>query len=553
MEIPSAGNFLERIIEEDIENQVYQRPIHTRFPPEPNGYLHIGSLYAININHSAAKKFGGEFNLRYDDTNPLKEDMEYVNAILEDMKWAGYDPGKNIFYGSDYFDTIYDLTIKLIERGLAYVCDLTADQMREYRGTLTTPGTDSPYRDRGIQENLNLFTQMRDGKFIPGERVLRAKIDMASPNINMRDPAIYRILEAEHYRSGAKWKIYPMYDYAHPIQDAIEGITHSMCSIEFKDHRPLYEWVLNSLDFAFPEPPKQREFGRMNITGAITSKRYLRQLVALNYVDGWDDPRLPTVKGLRRRGFTQASIHNFLNEIGIARDMSTVDISMLEHCLREDLKSKARAVMAVLDPLPVTITNYPEGVEEYVDVEYNGENPDLGKRQLPFCKKILVEREDFMETPEKGFHRLYPGNEVRLKGAYFIKCAEVVKDESGNVIELLCTYDPETKSGSGNVTRKVKATLHWLSAEHNIPARVNLYGRLLADENISGEEIDWTQYVDPNSKIVLENVRVENLINPQPEDKFQFLRHGYFVVDMKRTDEKLTFNRIVSLKDTKKR
>ncbi|MDR1558746.1 MAG: glutamine--tRNA ligase/YqeY domain fusion protein [Clostridiales bacterium] len=551
----SALNFLERIIEEDIRDNVYHRSVHTRFPPEPNGYLHIGSLYAININHGAAKRFGGVFNLRFDDTNPLKEDMEYVGAIIEDMKWAGYDPGENIFFGSDYFETIYELTINLIENGQAFVCDLSPDELRESRGTLTTPGVNSPYRNRSVEENLKLFEGMKNGLYNPGEKVLRAKIDMASANINMRDPTIYRVLNADHYRSGDKWRVYPMYDYAHPIQDAIEGITHSMCSFEFKDHRPLYEWVLNALSFAFPEPPKQREFGRMNITGAITGKRYLRQLVSQGYADGWDDPRLPTVKGLRRRGFTVESIHDFLGEIGVARDNSTVDISMLENSLRKDLKPKAKTVMAVLDPLPVEIINYPEGADEWVEVENNAENPELGIRKLPFSRNLLVEREDFMEVPEKGFRRLFPGNEVRLKGAYFIKCEEVLKDDNGAAVKLLCTYDPATKSGGSFTERKVKATLHWLDAARTLPARVNLYGRLLLNENITGEEPNWPRLVDPASLIVMENARMEESLSAAlPEDKFQFIRHGYFVCDIhSKPEEKLVFNRIVALKDTKKK
>jgi glutaminyl-tRNA synthetase len=482
--------------------------------------------------------------------------MEYVHAIIEDLKWAGYEPGENIFYGSDYFQKIYELTLRLIENGLAFVCELTPDEMRQTRGTLTSPGENSPFRDRSVQENLLLLEQMYKGMYAPGEKVLRAKIDMASPNMNMRDPVIYRILDAEHYRTGSDWRIYPMYDYAHPIQDAIEGITHSMCSLEFKDHRPLYEWVLNALSFEFPEPPKQREFGRSNITGAITGKRYLRQLVSGGYVDGWDDPRLPTVKGLRRRGFTKESIHHFLEEIGVARDMkSTVDISMLEHCLREDLKPKAPTVMAVLDPLLVVITNYPEGQTEWVNVENNAENEKLGSRRLPFSRHIYVEREDFREQPEKGFHRLYPGNEVRLKSAYFIRCTEVIKEANGHVTEIHCTYDPATKSGLDFTERKVKATLHWLDAAHTKHARVNLYNRLLTDENITGDTIEWNDYLDSQSKIVLEDILIEETLRDvKPEDKFQFIRHGYFVADIAwRPGDKLTFNRIVSLKDSKKK
>ncbi|MDR1641565.1 MAG: glutamine--tRNA ligase/YqeY domain fusion protein [Clostridiales bacterium] len=548
----ASSNFLEKIIEEDLAAGAYSRPIHTRFPPEPNGYLHIGSLYAVNINYSAAKKYDGAFNLRLDDTNPLKEDEEYVKAIIEDMKWAGFDPGENVFYGSDYFGKIYELTEQLIKNGDAFVCDLSPDELRASRGTLTSPGTDSPWRNRTPEESLDLFRRMKNGEFPPGTRVLRAKIDMASPNMNMRDPAIYRILDADHYRAGDEWKIYPMYDYAHPIQDAIENITHSMCSVEFKDHRPLYEWVLKALSFEFPEPPKQREFGRINITGAITGKRYLRQLVEGGYVDGWDDPRLPTVKGLRRRGFTKESIKAFLGEIGVARDMSTVDITMLEHSLREDLKAKAPAVMAVLDPLKVIIDNYPDDTIEYMDVENNAENAEMGSRKLPFSKSLIIEREDFQEVPEKGFRRLYPGNEVRLKGAYFVKCTSAVKDEAGNITEVHCTYDPETRSGLSFTARKVKATLHWLCEGKTVPVAVNLYGRLLKGE--IGEDYNWDELVDPESKVVCKEAQAEeSLADASPESKWQFIRHGYFVADLASKPGSLVFNRIVALKDTKRK
>lgn len=546
-----TSNYLHKIVDEDIENQVYSRPICTRFPPEPNGYLHIGSAFAINISHTVAKKYNGYFNLRMDDTNPLKEDMEYVNAIIEDMKWMGFDPQDRIFFGSDYYEQIYQYAIELIKMGKAYVCDLTPDEVREYRGTLTEPGKNSPYRDRSVEENLDLFQRMRNGEFKSGEKTLRAKIDMSSPNINMRDPVIYRIQHATHYRTKDEWCIYPMYDYAHPLQDAIEGVTHSMCSNEFADHRPLYEWVLNTL--GFKEPPKQREFGRLNLTGVVTSKRYLKELVFGKYVDGWDDPRLPTIKGLRRRGFTPESIKAFLAEIGVPRSISTVDISMLEQCLRDDLKAKAPAVMSILRPLKVTITNYEEGKSELLTIENNPQNEELGFREVPFSRHIYIDSEDFMEEPVKGFHRLYPGNEVRLKGAYFIKCEEVVKDEAGNVVELRCTYDPETKSGSGFTGRKVKGTIHWLDESFAIPAQVRLYDKLISDESLLRDEtLTWDERINKNSEIILNDCLVEKtLMNAEKESKYQFIRHGYFTVDSKyTTKDQLVFNRIVSLKDS---
>jgi len=545
------SNFIEKIVGADIEEGVYSRGICTRFPPEPNGYLHIGSAYAISISHTIAKKYDGKFNLRFDDTNPLKEDIEFVHSIIADMKWLGYDPGERIFYGSDYSDQIYDYAVQLIKKGKAYVDDLTPEEMKEYRGTLTEPGKNSPYRDRSVEENLDLFQRMKNGEFPNGAKVLRAKIDMSSPNMNMRDPAIYRIQHAHHYRTGDKWCIYPMYDYAHPLQDAIEGITHSLCSIEFRNHRPLYEWVLNELDFI--EPPKQREFGRLNLTGVVTSKRYLRQLVFGNYVDGWDDPRMVTVQGMRRRGFTPESIKRFCEEIGIAKVETTIDISLLEHCLREDLKPKAPSVMAVLRPLKVIITNYPENSVEMLTIDNNAENEALGKREVPFSKVIYIEQDDFMENPVKGYNRLAPGVEVRLKGAYFVKCEEVIKDESGNVVELRCTYDPATKSGSGFEGRKVKGTIHWVSAEHAIPAEVHLYDKLmLDDELLKDESIPWEEKLNPGSKIVLENCMLEPAMADAPaESKYQFIRHGYFCVDRKyTTPEKLVINRIVPLKDS---
>lgn len=548
------SNFLQRIVEEDIGNKVYSRDICTRFPPEPNGYLHIGSAYAININYTVAKKYNGEFNLRLDDTNPLKEDIEYVNAIIEDMKWIGFDPKDRIYYGSDYYQRLYNYAVMLIKKEKAYVCDLNAEQTRQYRGTLTEAGKESPYRNRSVEENLNLFEKMKAGEFEAGTRVLRAKIDMSSPNMNMRDPVIYRIQKVSHYRTGNDWCIYPMYDYAHPIQDAIEGITHSMCSIEFKDHRPLYEWVLNEIEIK--EPPKQREFGRMNISGAITSKRYLRQLVFGNYVDGWDDPRLPTLKGLRRRGFTPESIKTFLGEIGVSKSESTIDIAMLEHFLRDDLKTKVPCYMAVLNPLKVVITNYPENQTELLDIENNVENEELGYRQVTFSKKIYIEKEDFMEIPEKGFRRLTQGAEVRLKGAYFIKCEEVIKNEAGEVIQLNCTYDPETKSGLGFTGRKVKGTIHWVNAYDAVKAEINIYEKLIDDEELLKDDSKpWEERISANSKQVFKNALVEPILKNAPkESRYQFIRNGYFVVDHKySTDEKLVFNRIVALKDSKKK
>lgn len=548
------SNFIQKIVEEDMENKVYDRDICTRFPPEPNGYLHIGSAYAINISYTIYKKYNGQFNLRLDDTNPLKEDIEYVNAIIEDMKWIGFDPKDRIFYGSDYYEKLYNYAVELIKKGKAYVCDLNAEQIRQYRGTLTEAGKESPYRNRSIEENLDLFERMRAGEFESGQKVLRAKIDMSSPNMNMRDPVIYRIQKVEHYRTGNSWCIYPMYDYAHPLQDAIEGITHSLCSIEFKDHRPLYEWVLNEV--GIKQPPKQREFGRMNISGAITSKRYLRELVFGNFVDGWDDPRLPTLKGLRRRGFTPESIKTFLGEIGVSRSESTIDIAMLEHFLRDDLKTKVPCYMAVLRPLKVVITNYPKDTTEILDIENNVENEELGRRQVTFSNELYIEQEDFMEVPVKGFRRLAPGVEVRLKGAYFIKCEEVIKDENGNIVELHCTYDPQTKSGSGFEGRKVKGTLHWVNAKDAIKVEVNLYEKLIEDEELLKDNTKtWEQKINPNSKITLTNSLVEPILKNAPkESKYQFIRNGYFVVDNKyTTDDKLVFNRIVALKDTKKK
>ncbi|WP_046214042.1 glutamine--tRNA ligase/YqeY domain fusion protein [Paenibacillus wulumuqiensis] len=543
-------HFIHKVIEEDIREQAYHRPIATRFPPEPNGYLHIGSAFAIITNAELARQYKGLFKLRMDDTNPLKESMEYVHSIIDDIKWLGYDP--EVHFGSDYGEHYYEAAIRLIRKGKAYVCDLPPDEMARYRGTLTEPGMNSPYRDRSVDENLALLAGMRAGKDAAGSRVLRAKIDMASPNMTLRDPVLYRIIHAPHYRTGEAWCIYPMYDFAHPIEDALEGITHSLCSIEFKEHRPLYEWVLNELDIN--EPPKQREFGRLNITGAVTSKRYLRELVEGGYVDGWDDPRLPTLQGLRRRGFTSESIRSFFREIGMIRTSSTVDIAMLEHSIRQDLKPHTRSAMVILDPVKVIITNYPADKTEWLTVENNAENEDMGTRELPFTRELWIEREDFMEEPVRGFHRLSPGVEVRLKGAYFIRCEHVVRDvSSGEITELHCTYDPATRSGSGFNARKVKATLHWVSAAHGVKVETHLYDRLLREpDTIPAENADWQNRINPDSLIRLTGSIAEpSLGEAAIGDRFQFIRHGYFVVDSKySTAKRLVFNRIVSLKDS---
>ncbi|MDR0268113.1 glutamine--tRNA ligase/YqeY domain fusion protein [Paenibacillus sp.] len=548
-----ASDFLTKLVKEDVENSVYSRPVATRFPPEPNGYLHIGSAYAIHINHSIARKFNGTFNLRFDDTNPLKEDAKYVEAIREDMEWLGIKPP--VYFGSDYSEQYYEAAVKLIRKGKAYVCDLTPEQMTEYRGTLTEPGKDSPFRNRSAQENLDLFAQMKTGNFPSSSKVLRAKIDMSAPNINLRDPVLYRIIHAEHYRTGNEWCIYPMYDFAHPIQDSIEGITHSLCSAEFIDHRSLYDWVLSELEVV--GPPKQREFGRLNISGFVTSKRYLRELVERGYVDGWDDPRLPTLKGLRRRGVTPEGIQNFLEEIGVFRQNSMVDSAMLEHFIRQDLKEKAISVMAVLEPLKVIITNYPDLETEMLELKNNENNETLGSREVPFSRELYIEKEDFMEEPVAGFLRLSLGVEVRLKGAYFLKCEHVVKDPlTGKVKELYCTYDPETKSGSGFNARKVKSTIHWVSAKHGIPAQIHLYDKLLKEEAVILEsDNDWDKIVNPDSRIEMKQA----ILEPYLQDAsfgvtYQFIRHGYFCLDTKHSSaSEWVFNRSVSLKDSWKK
>ena len=542
-----SSNFIHEIIDQDIADG-FSRQIHTRFPPEPNGYLHIGSAKAIYINVSTAKKYGGLFNLRYDDTNPNKEDTEYVDSILRDLKWLGAEPTGGIYYGSDYFDKCYEYAIKLIKEGKAYVCDLTGDEVREYRGTLTQPGKESPYRNRSVEENLELFERMKNGEFADGTHTLRAKIDMASPNINMRDPVIYRISHTSHHRQGDKWCIYPLYDYAHPIQDALEGITHSLCSIEFENHRPLYDWVVDNI--GFEAKPKQREFARLNVTYTVMSKRYLRQLVETGAVDGWDDPRMPTLCGLRRRGYTPSSIFNFVKMAGVAKSYSLVDIEMLEYCIRDELNQTAERRIAVTEPLKVTITNYPEGQCEYFEVANNPNNPDAGVRKIPFTKNIYVERSDFMEEPIPKFFRLKPGGEVRLMGAYIVRCDEVVKDADGNVIELRCSADLETKNGMPVDGRKVKGTIHWVSAEHAIDADIMMYNRLFTIPDLSdlGEDKTYNDYLNPDSVKKLTGCKLEpSIADAQPGERFQFVRMGYFCKDTKYDN---TFNSIVGLKDT---
>ena len=543
---PIASNFIRNIIIEDLESGKH-KDIITRFPPEPNGYLHIGHAKAITLNFELADEFEGRTHLRFDDTNPTKEDTEYVESIKEDVKWLGFE-WDELYFASDYFEEMYQRAILLIKKGKAFVCDLTAEEIREYRGTLTVAGKESPYRNRDVEENLKLFEQMKSGQLEEGEKVLRAKIDMASPNMNMRDPVLYRIVHADHHNTKDEWCIYPMYDYAHPLEDAIEGITHSLCSLEFEDHRPLYDWVIRECETE--KQPRQIEFARLNITNTVMSKRKLKVLVDEGFVDGWDDPRMPTIAGLRRRGYTPESIRNFCREIGVAKANSVVDEQMLEHFVREDLHAKAPRTMAILRPLKVVITNYPENQVEMLDAENNPEDPSMGIRQLPFSRDIYIEQEDFMENPPKKYFRLFPGNEVRLKHAYFIKCNEVIKDDEGNVIELRCSYDIETKSGTGFKGRKVKGTIHWVDANNAVPAEFRLYQPLILDDD--GEEDDhFTDKVNPNSLEILQGFIEANIKAAKPQDKFQFFRHGYFNVDPKYTsEEKLVFNRIVPLKSS---
>jgi glutaminyl-tRNA synthetase len=544
------SNFIRTIMKEDLETGKHKE-IVTRFPPEPNGYLHIGHAKSIVINFGLADEFNGRTNLRFDDTNPLKEDQEYVDAIKEDVKWLGFE-WDDLRFASDYFEEMYNRAVLLIKKGKAYVDDLTPEQIREYRGTLTEPGKESPYRNRSVEENLDLFERMRNGEFEDGSKVLRAKIDMASPNINMRDPVLYRIYHAPHHNTGDKWCIYPMYDFAHPIEDAIEGVTHSLCTTEFEDHRPLYDWVIRECEME--NKPQQIEFGRLNISNTVMSKRKLKQLVDEGFVDGWDDPRMPTISGLRRRGYTPEAIREFVKATGVSKGSGVVDAAMLEHFVREDLKLKAPRTMAILRPLKVVITNYPEDQVEWLDAEINPENPEMGIRQIPFSREIYIERDDFMENPPKKYFRLFPGNEVRLKHAYFIKCEEVIKDENGEVIELRCTYDPETKSGSGFTGRKVKGTIHWVDAKHAIPAEFRLYEPLITDTDENEEDNEdktFLDYVNPNSLEIVHGFIEPNMKDVKPYDKFQFFRHGYFSVDPKlSTKEKPVFNRIVSLKSS---
>ena len=550
----TSKNFIEQIIEKDIAEGKVPK-IVTRFPPEPNGYLHIGHAKSILLNYGLAQQYGGQFNLRFDDTNPTKEKTEFVESILADVKWLGADFGDRVFFASNYFDQMYEAAIKLIKKGKAYVCDLNADEIREYRGTLTEPGKNSPYRDRSVEENLDLFERMKNGEFPDGSKVLRAKIDMASPNINMRDPIIYRIARMNHHNTGDKWCIYPMYDFAHPIEDAIEGVTHSICTLEFEDHRPLYDWVVMELGYKdSPDgTPKQIEFAKLYLTNVITGKRYIKKLVEDGIVDGWDDPRLVSIAALRRRGFTPSAIKKFMELVGISKSQSSVDYAMLEYCVRDDLKLSAKRYMAVVDPVKLVIDNYPEDQVEYLDVENNQENEELGSRKVAFGKYLYIEREDFMEEPPKKYFRLFPGNEVRLKNAYFVKCVGFEKDEDGNVTTVHCTYDPETRSGSGFEGRKVKGTIHWVSAESAIDAEVRLYENII-DEEKGKLNDDGTLNLNPNSLVIKQGCKLEKAFEEaQPGEAFQFLRNGFFCVDSKdSTAEHPVYNRIVSLKSSYK-
>ena len=541
-------NFIQQEIENDLKAGKYADGIHTRFPPEPNGYLHIGHAKSVCLNFGLALHNGGLCNLRFDDTNPTKEDVEFVDSIQEDIRWLGFDWGDRKFFASDYFGKFYDYAVELIKRGLAYVDDLSADEIRAYRGTLTEPGKESPYRNRSVEENLDLFTRMKAGEFPDGSKVLRAKIDMASPNINMRDPVIYRITRAHHHHTGDDWLIYPMYDFAHPLEDAIEHITHSVCTLEFEDHRPFYDWLLDALDFDPNTRPRQIEFARLDLTNTITSKRKLRQLVEENHVRGWDDPRMPTLCGLRRRGFTPAAIRDFCERIGVAKSNSLVDISMLEHCVREDLNVNADRVMAVLDPIKVVLTNVDESAVEYLTAENHPTRG--GSRFVPFTREIFIEREDFMEDAPKKFFRLKPDGEVRLKHAYIIKCNEVVKNSAGEVVELRCTIDPTSKSGGATANRKIKGTIHWVSAKFAIPAEVRLYDYLLTTDENGNLPEDFIAALNPNS-LVVKNALIEPSVRwTAAGTHYQFLRLGYFVVDPDTTADKLVFNRVVDLKSS---
>ena len=543
-----SKNFIEQIIDKDIEEGHCSRVV-TRFPPEPNGYLHIGHAKSILLNYGLAKEYKGKFNLRFDDTNPTKEKEEFVDSIKADVEWLGAKWHGDVLFASGYFDKMYEAAVKLIRKGKAYVCDLTAEQIREYRGTLTEPGKESPYRDRSVEENLELFENMKNGMYADGEKVLRAKIDMASPNINMRDPVIYRVAHISHHRTGDKWCIYPMYDFAHPIEDATEGVTHSICTLEFEDHRPLYDWVVREV--GYENPPKQIEFAKLYLNNVITGKRYIKKLVEEGIVDGWDDPRLVSIAALRRRGFTPESIKNFVELVGVTKSQGAVEYPMLEYCIREDLKLKAKRMMAVLNPVKLVIDNYPDNQVEYMEVPNNQENPELGIRKVPFTKELYIEREDFMEEPPKKYFRLFPGNEVRLMNAYFVKCVDYKKDEAGNITEIHCTYDPETRGG--NFTgRKVKGTIHWVSATEGVKVKARLYENIVDEEKGVYNEEDGSININPNSLTVVENCYVEpELAKAEAQDKFQFVRNGYFCADLKdSTPDNPVFNRIVSLKSS---
>ena len=542
----AESNFIHNIIDKDLETQKYGDKVHTRFPPEPNGYLHIGHAKSICLNFSTAEKYGGQCNLRYDDTNPVKEDVEYVDSIEEDVKWLGFQ-WDNRLWASDYFDEMYDCALDLIKKGKAYVCDLSADEIRAYRGTLKEPGKESPSRNRSVEENLKLFEEMREGKYADGEKVLRAKIDMASPNMNMRDPVIYRIAHISHHNTGDKWCIYPMYDFAHPIEDAIEGITHSICTLEFEDHRPLYDWVLETLG-RWEAPPQQIEFARLNLTNTVMSKRYLKAMVDDGTVDGWDDPRMPTIAGIRRRGYTPEAVRDFCERIGVSKANSTVDVGLLEHCVREDLKQKVASRNVVENPVKVIITNYPEEQTEEMELENNREVPEMGNRTVPFSRELYVDGDDFMEVPIKKYFRLFPGNEVRFKGAYFITCNEVVKNEDGSVKELLCTYDPETRSGSGFEGRKVKGTIHWVDAKTAVKIKIRNYDYLMVDDE------EGNQVMNPDSLTESIGYAEPLVAEAKPGERFQFFRKGYYIADSKLTnDTERVFNKIVGLKSSWKK
>ena len=544
----NSSNFIKNIVINDLETGKHDSII-TRFPPEPNGYLHIGHAKSICLNFGLAKEFNGKVNLRFDDTNPLKEDVEYVNSIKEDVKWLGFD-WDNLYFASDYFEEMYNRAVLLIKKGKAYVCDLTSEEMREYRGTLTEPGKESPYRNRSVEENLELFEKMKNGEFKDGEKVLRAKIDMSSPNINFRDPVIYSIAHSTHHNTGDKWCIYPMYAFAHPLEDAIEKITHSICTLEFEDQRPLYDWVVRECEME--ATPRQIEFARLNLTNTVMSKRKLKQLVDEGVTDGWDDPRMPTISGFRRRGYTADAIRKFCSEIGVSKADSKVDSQMLDFFVREDLQAKAPLAMGILNPLKLVITNYPEGQTEMIELENNAKDETKGTRLVPFGRELYIEQEDFMEEPVKKYFRLFPGNEVRLKGAYFVKCTDVIKDENGNVVEVHCTYDPETKSGSGFTGRKVKSTIHWVEANTAIPCEFRLYEPLILDDAPENEGKHFLEQINPNSMEILQGFAEPTQIkDAKPLDKFQFVRNGFFSVDTKyTTDNKLVFNRVVPLKSS---